>query len=62
MRQGDPPADRRPDHRPGARPARGHPHSGAWPLWSGAKGEHAKVLDDARKSGYVRCRVDGVAL
>ncbi len=33
-----------------------------WPLWSGEKGEHVKVLDNARKSGYVRCRVDGGSL
>ena len=25
----------------------------------GKKGEHAKIFEDARKSGYVRCRVDG---
>lgn len=29
------------------------------PLVRGKKGEHAKVLDSARKSGYVRVRVDG---
>lgn len=29
------------------------------PVVRGRKGEHAKVFDDARKSGYVRCRVDG---
>ncbi len=29
------------------------------PLVRGRKGEHAKVLDRARKSGYVRVRVDG---
>ena len=27
----------------------------------GKKGEHAKVFEDARRSGYVRCRVDGIA-
>ena len=29
------------------------------PVIRAKKGEHRKVLDDARKSGYVRCRVDG---
>ncbi len=29
------------------------------PVIRGKKGEHAKVLEDARKSGYVRARVDG---
>lgn len=29
------------------------------PLVRGKKGEHVKVLDSARKSGYVRIRVDG---
>ena len=29
------------------------------PVIRGRKGEHAKVFEDARKSGYVRCRVDG---
>ena len=31
------------------------------PLIRGKKGEHAKIFEDARKSGYVRCRVDGIA-
>ena len=30
------------------------------PIVRSRKGEHAKVFEDARKSGYVRCRVDGV--
>lgn len=30
------------------------------PVVRGRKGEHAKVLDSARKSGYVRARVDGI--
>ena len=30
------------------------------PVVRGRKGEHAKVLDSARKSGYVRVRVDGI--
>ena len=30
------------------------------PVIRGKKGEHAKVLEDARKSGYVRCRADGI--
>lgn len=30
------------------------------PVVRSRKGEHAKVFEDARKSGYVRCRVDGV--
>ena len=30
------------------------------PAVRGRKGEHAKVLDSARKSGYVRARVDGI--
>ncbi|MCL2350923.1 MAG: excinuclease ABC subunit UvrA, partial [Firmicutes bacterium] len=30
------------------------------PVVRGRKGEHQKLLDDARKSGYVRVRVDGV--
>ena len=29
------------------------------PVVRGKKGEHAKVLENARKSGYVRCRADG---
>ena len=29
------------------------------PVIRGKKGEHVKVLEDARKSGYVRARVDG---
>ena len=29
------------------------------PVIRGKKGEHAKVFEDARKSGYVRARVDG---
>jgi len=30
------------------------------PVVRGRKGEHLKLLDDARKSGYVRARVDGI--
>ena len=30
------------------------------PVVRGRKGEHAKVLDSARKSGYVRARADGI--
>ena len=29
------------------------------PVIRARKGEHAKIFEDARKSGYVRCRVDG---
>ena len=29
------------------------------PVIRGRKGEHAKIFDDARRSGYVRARVDG---
>lgn len=29
------------------------------PVVRARKGEHAKVLEDARRAGYVRCRVDG---
>ena len=29
------------------------------PVIRGKKGEHAKIFEEARKSGYVRCRVDG---
>ena len=29
------------------------------PVVRGKKGEHAKVFESARRSGYVRCRVDG---
>jgi len=29
------------------------------PLIRGRKGEYSKLFDDARKSGFVRCRVDG---
>ena len=29
------------------------------PVIRGKKGEHIKVFEDARRSGYVRCRVDG---
>ncbi len=31
------------------------------PVVRGRKGEHAKIFEDARKSGYVRARVDGIA-
>ena len=31
------------------------------PVIRGKKGEHIKVLEDAKKSGYVRARVDGIA-
>jgi excinuclease ABC subunit A len=30
------------------------------PIVRGRKGEHAKVFEDAKKSGYVRVRVDGI--
>ena len=30
------------------------------PVVRGKKGQHKKVLEDARRSGYARCRVDGV--
>ena len=30
------------------------------PVVRGKKGEHVKVLESARKSGYVRCRADGI--
>ncbi|MBP3318657.1 MAG: excinuclease ABC subunit UvrA, partial [Ruminiclostridium sp.] len=30
------------------------------PVVRGKKGEHAKVLESARKSGYIRCRIDGL--
>ncbi len=30
------------------------------PVVRGKKGEHVKILEDARKSGYVRCRIDGI--
>ncbi len=62
VRQGDPPAVHRPDHRPDPLPPRGHPDPGAGPGDPGKKGEHTKVLENARKSGYVRCRVDGVPM
>ena len=29
------------------------------PVVRGKKGEHAKIFEDARRSGYVRCRADG---
>ena len=31
------------------------------PIVRGRKGEHTKLLEDAKKSGYVRARVDGIA-
>ena len=31
------------------------------PVIRGRKGEHAKVFEDAKRSGYVRARVDGIA-
>ncbi|MFI3254075.1 MAG: excinuclease ABC subunit UvrA [Eubacteriales bacterium] len=31
------------------------------PVVRARKGEHQKIFEDARKSGYVRCRVDGIA-
>ena len=31
------------------------------PVIRGKKGEHAKIFEDARRSGYVRCWVDGIA-
>ncbi|MCL2404702.1 MAG: excinuclease ABC subunit UvrA [Defluviitaleaceae bacterium] len=30
------------------------------PVVRGRKGEHTKLLDDARRSGYVRARIDGI--
>jgi len=30
------------------------------PVIRGKKGEHTKILDDARKAGYVRARIDGL--
>ncbi len=30
------------------------------PVVRARKGEHSKVFEDAKKSGYVRCRVDGI--
>ncbi|MCQ4727112.1 excinuclease ABC subunit UvrA [Anaerotignum faecicola] len=30
------------------------------PVVRGRKGEHAKLLEDAKKSGYVRARIDGI--
>ena len=30
------------------------------PVVRGRKGEHVKLLEDARKSGYVRARIDGI--
>ena len=30
------------------------------PIVRGRKGEHAKLLEDAKKSGYVRARIDGI--
>ncbi|MDO4517122.1 MAG: excinuclease ABC subunit UvrA, partial [Bacillota bacterium] len=30
------------------------------PIIRGKKGEHVKALENARKSGFVRCRIDGV--
>ena len=30
------------------------------PVIRGKKGEHVKVLEDAKKSGYVRARIDGI--
>ena len=30
------------------------------PVVRGRKGEHAKILEDAKKSGYVRARIDGI--
>lgn len=30
------------------------------PVVRGRKGEHAKILEDARRSGYVRVRIDGI--
>lgn len=32
------------------------------PVIRGKKGEHAKVLDDARKEGFVRARIDGLSV
>ena len=29
------------------------------PVVKGRKGEHVKLLDDAKKNGYVRVRIDG---
>jgi len=30
------------------------------PVIKGKKGEHKKIIDDAKKSGYIRARIDGV--
>ena len=62
VRQGDPAADRGPDGGSGddaCRRARGFR---CWRRWCAAeRASTSKVLEDARKSGYVRVRVDGNA-
>ena len=59
LRQGDQAADGGSDGGPGARPAGGDPDSDHGSGGARRKGEHAKELESARRSGYVRVRVDG---
>ena len=41
-------------------PSRSHADTGPRPVVRARKGEYTKVFEDARKSGYVRARVDGI--
>lgn len=59
LRQGDRAADGGPDGGPGAFPAGGDRIQILAPVVRQRKGEHAKEFESARRSGYVRVRVDG---
>ena len=60
VRERDPPPDHRPDCGPGDEPGGGCPLPHPVPGGPGKKGEHRKVLEDARKAGFARIRADGI--
>ena len=52
-------ADRGPDGGPDHGAAGAHTDPASGPMVRGRKGRHEKVLEQAKKSGYVRVRIDG---
>ena len=59
LRQGDHEADRGPDDGPADGASGEDQAAAAGAGGAGRKGEHVKLLEQARKSGYVRVRIDG---
>jgi excinuclease ABC subunit A len=59
VRQGDSPADHRPDIDQVLALPEGTRIQVMAPVIRGKKGEYTKIFEDARRSGYVRVRVDG---